>query len=119
MLSKFRAHCIIHTFALTHGVTAFCLAQTPEGDTLALTAETITFIISLAKACGAKWTVAMAKATATQAIANYTGVAIAETARHYIKYIPVAGNTFNAGTSIAICECIGWTVYHELTKAVQ
>lgn len=117
MLSKFGAHCMIHCFAFAHGATAFLLAPTPEGDTLALTAETITFIISLAKACGAKWSVAMAEAAATQAIANFTGVAIAEAARHYVKYIPVAGNTFNAGTSIAICECIGWTVYNELTTA--
>lgn len=114
MLSKLSAHIMIHSWAVIHGATAFYLAQTPEGDTLALTAETVAFVVTLAHACGADWDTATASAAAAQAGASFTGLAIAEGARHYAKYIPVAGNVFNAATSIAITEAIGFSVYKKL-----
>ncbi|MBR5312326.1 MAG: hypothetical protein IKU40_05540 [Clostridia bacterium] len=116
MLSKIGAHIMIHSWAALHGATAFLLAQTPEGDTVLLTAETITFIVSLAKACGADLSTTQATAVGAQAVASVTGLSIAEAARHYAKYIPVAGNVFNAATSIAITEAIGFSVYNELRK---
>lgn len=113
MISRLKAHLIIHGFAVAHGGTAFALSQVPFADTAALTAETIAMVSLIVKECGASWGKATIEAFAAQQLARYVGV---EAAKHGYKYIPLYGNTANAATSFAITEAVGWATY-EACKA--
>ena len=108
MMSRIRAHIVIHSFAVAHGGTAFALSQVPFADTAALTAETIAMVAYIVKKCGASWDQAAIEAFAAQQLARFIGV---EVAKHGYKYIPLWGNAANAATSIAITEAVGWVTY--------
>lgn len=108
MMSRFKAHILIHGFAAAHGGTAFTLSQIPFADTAALTAETIAMVALIVKNCGASWKQATIEAFAAQQLARFVGV---EVAKNGYKYIPLYGNAANAVTSIAITEAIGWATY--------
>lgn len=113
MISRLKAHLIIHSFAAAHGGTAFVLSQVPFADTAALTAETIAMVALIVKKCGASWGQASIEAFAAQQLARFVGV---EVAKHGYKYIPLYGNAANATTSLVITEAVGWATY-EACKA--
>lgn len=113
MISRLKAHLLIHGFAAAHGGTAFALSQVPFADTAALTAETIAMVALIVKNCGSGWGQATIEAFAAQQLARFVGV---EIAKHGYKYIPLYGNAANAVTSVAITEAVGWATY-EACKA--
>ena len=94
MISRLKAHLLIHGFAAAHGGTAFALSQVPFADTAALTAETIAMVALIVKNCGSGWGEATIEAFAAQQLARFVGVEIA-----------------NAVTSVAITEAVGWATY--------
>lgn len=110
MISRFKAHLLIHGFALTHAATAFCLdhVPVPGSATAALTAETIAMVALIVKKCGAGWTQAAIEAFAAQQLAQYVGVTAA---REGAKYVPLIGPGFSACATTAITEAIGWATY--------
>lgn len=107
-MTKFEAHLWIHVWALAHGITAAATAQSPEGGLGFLTAETITAVGLLSKACGASWSKAFIESFVKQQFANRVGV---EIAKQTVGKFPVYGNIFNGATSAAITEAILWQTY--------
>lgn len=107
-MTKLSAHIWIHGWAAIHGVTAAATAQTPDGGFLALTAETITAVGALSKACGASWSKSFIESFVKQQFAQRVGV---EIARQTAGKFPVYGNLFNGATSVAITEAILWETY--------
>ena len=101
MISRLKAHLLIHGFAAAHGGTAFALSQVPF-------AETIAMVALIVKNCGSGWGEATIEAFAAQQLARFVGV---EIAKHGYKYIPLYGNAANAVTSVAITEAVGWATY--------
>lgn len=108
MISKFKAHVLIHGFTILHAGTAGVLAQVPFADTAALTALTISMVTLIVKECGANWTQAAIESFAAQQLAQYVGVTAA---REGIKYFPGPGNVFSAVATATITEAVGWATY--------
>lgn len=107
-MTKLQAHLWIHGWSAVHFITAAATAQSPDGGLLALTAETITAVGALSKACGATWSKAFIQSFVKQQFANRTGV---EIARQTAGKFPVYGNVFNGATSAVITEAILWETY--------
>lgn len=107
-MTKLGAHLWIHSWSLAHAVTATATAQTPDGGFLVLTAETITAVGALSKACGASWSRSFVESFVKQQFAERVGV---EIARQTAGKFPVYGNIFNGATSAVITEAILWETY--------
>lgn len=108
MISKFKAHLLIHGFTILHAGTAGVLAQVPLADTAALTTLTVSMVTLIVKSCGANWTTATIESFAAQQLAQYVGITVA---REGIKYFPGPGNVFSAVTTATITEAVGWATY--------
>lgn len=109
----FISNVVIHGFAAAHAVTAAALAQTMVGDEAALTALTITMIISLSKIYGAP----LSWGGALSFLGVFTGFYLGTRgATCLIKWIPGIGNTANALSTIFTTEVLGWATVFLLSR---
>ncbi len=105
---KFLTAAIIHGFAAAHAVTAFALSQTLIGDELALSALTVTMIISISRVNGASWGVGDGLSMVGLMAGFYLGT---RGAMMLVKWIPGIGNLANAITTAGVTEILGWSTY--------
>lgn len=104
---------VIHGFAAAHAVTAATLAQTMVGDEAALTALTITMIVSLSRIYNAPVSWGGALAFLGVFAGFYLGT---RGATCLIKWIPGIGNTANALSTIFTTEVLGWSTVYLLSR---
>lgn len=104
---------VIHGFAVAHAVTAASLAQTLVGDEAALTALTISMIISLSRIYNAPVSWGESLAFLGVFAGFYLGT---RGATCLIKWIPGIGNTANALSTIFTTEVIGWSTVYLLSR---
>lgn len=100
-------HGIIHTAATSGGGVAFGLAQLPCADAVVLVPIQITMVVSLGAVFGVHIIDAVAKGVVLGMAATYGGRGLTQV---LFGWIPVLGNTLNAGTAFGLTEWMGWAV---------
>lgn len=108
LTKKQKAHALIHSVSGTAAAIGGGMAQVPLSDALLLIPLQASMVVAIALIHGRR----VQEATATTILgtlgATMFGRAISQL---LVGWIPVFGNTVNAGTAAAITETVGWAAY--------
>lgn len=113
MREKFLCNGVIHAASVAAGAIGAGLAQIPCSDNALITPIQLTMTVSLGKIFGLHLDESAAKATVASAAACTVGRAASQV---LVGWLPVVGNTVNAGTAAAVTETIGWILANEFAE---